>query len=204
MEVVLGIKNVSVKLFSSFNGGSIGDQERVCQFLQLLQWRQYWLSRTCLSNSSASSMEVVLGIKNVSVKLFSSFNGGSIGDQERVCQILQLLQWRQYWLSRTCLSNSSASSMEVILGIKKVSLKLFSYFNGRSIGYQARVCINGGSIGDEELLQWREYWWSRTCLSNSSASSMEVILGIEYWYWWSRTCLPNYANGGSLQLLQWR
>ena len=140
LERVLVIKNVSANLFSFFNGGNIGDQERVCQILQLLQWKQYWLSRTCLSNSSASSMEVVLGIKNVSVKLFSSFNGGSIGYQERVYQILQLLQWRQYWLSRTCLSNSSASSMEVILGIKKVSLKLFSSFNGWSIGYQERVC----------------------------------------------------------------
>ena len=73
------IKNVSVKLSSFFNGGSIGDQERVCQTLQL------------------HSMEGVLVIKNVSVKLFSFFNGGSIGDQERVCQTLQFLQWRQYW-----------------------------------------------------------------------------------------------------------
>ena len=55
------IKNVSVKLFSFFNGGSIGDQERVCQ------------------------------------TLYSFFNGGSIGDEERVCQTLQFLQWRQYW-----------------------------------------------------------------------------------------------------------
>ena len=69
------IKNVSVKLFSFFNGGSIGD---------------------CLSNSSVSSVEVLLVIKNVSVK-FYSFNGGSIGDEERVCQTLQFLQWRQYW-----------------------------------------------------------------------------------------------------------
>ena len=53
MEGVLVIKNVSVKLFSFINGGSIGDQESVCQTLQLL-------------------------------------NGGSIGDQERVCQTLQL------------------------------------------------------------------------------------------------------------------
>ena len=36
-------------------------------------------------------------MKKVSVKLFSFFNGGSIGDQERVCQTLQLLQWREYW-----------------------------------------------------------------------------------------------------------
>ena len=54
MEGVLVIKNVSVKLFSFINGGSIGDQERVCQTLficgqegvcqtlQLLQWREYW------------------------------------------------------------------------------------------------------------------------------------------------------------------
>ena len=203
MEGVLVIKNVSVKLFSFFNGGSIGDHERVCQMLQLLQWRQYWLSRSCLSNSSASSMMVVLGIKNVSVKLFSSFNGGSIGDQERVCQILQLLQWRQYWLSRTCLSNSSASSMEVILGIKKVSLKLFSSFNGRSIGYQERVCQT------LQLHKWRVYWWSRTCLSNSLAPSMEGVLVIKN----VSVKFFSFFNGGNigdqegvsqtLQLLQW-
>ena len=35
MEGVLVIKNVSVKLVSFINGGSIGDQERVCQTLQL-------------------------------------------------------------------------------------------------------------------------------------------------------------------------
>ena len=225
MMVVLGIKNVSVKLFSSFNGGSIGDQERVCQILQLLQWRQYWLSRTCLSNSSASSMEVILGIKNVSLKLFSSFNGrsigyqervcqtlqlhkwrvywwsrtclsnsfssfngGSIGDQERVCQTLQLLQWREYWLSRTCLSNSSASSMEGVLGIKNVPLKLFSSFNGGSIGDQERVCQT------LQLHQWREYWSSRTCLSNSSASSMEGVLVIMNV---SVKCF-SFFNGGSI------
>ena len=73
------IKNVSVKLFSFFNGGSIGDEERVCQ------------------TTSVSSVEAVLVIKKMSVKLFSFINGGSIGDQERVCQTLQLLQWREYW-----------------------------------------------------------------------------------------------------------
>ena len=72
------IKNVSVKLFNFFNGGSIGDQNVSVKI-------------------SASLMEGVLVIKNVSVKLFSFFNGGSIGDQERVCQTLQLLQWREYW-----------------------------------------------------------------------------------------------------------
>ena len=72
------IKNVSVKLFSFFNGGSIGD-------------------KTCLPNFTASSTEGVLVMKNVSVKLFSFINGGSIGDQERVCQTLELLQWRGYW-----------------------------------------------------------------------------------------------------------
>ena len=72
MEGVLVIKKVSVKLFSFFNGGGIGDQERVCQ------------------TRSASLMEGVLVIKNVSVKLFSFINVGSIGDQERVCQTLQL------------------------------------------------------------------------------------------------------------------
>ena len=54
------MKSVSVKLFSFFNGGSIGDQ-------------------------------------NVSAKCYSFFNGGSIGDEERVCQTLQFLQWRVYW-----------------------------------------------------------------------------------------------------------
>ena len=60
MEGVLVIKNVPVKLFSFFNGGSIGDQER-------------------------------------SVKLYSFYNGGIICGQEGVCQTLQLLQWREYW-----------------------------------------------------------------------------------------------------------
>ena len=60
MEGVLVIKNVSVKLFSFFNGGSIGDQ-------------------------------------NVSAQFYSFFNGVSIGDEERVCQTLQFLHWRQYW-----------------------------------------------------------------------------------------------------------
>ena len=31
MEGVSSFKNVSVKLFSFFNGGIIGDQERVCE-----------------------------------------------------------------------------------------------------------------------------------------------------------------------------
>ena len=91
-------------------------------------------------------------MKNVSVKLFSFFSGGSIGDQERVCQTLQL------------------HSMEGVLVMKNVSVKLFSFFSGGSIGDQERVCqnfsfINGGSIGDQErvcqalrLLYWREYW----------------------------------------------
>ena len=60
MEGVLVIKNVSVKLFSFFNGGSIGDQ-------------------------------------NVSAQFYSFFHGVSIGDEERVFQTLQFLQWRQYW-----------------------------------------------------------------------------------------------------------
>ena len=143
MEGVLVIKNVSVKLFSFFNGGSIGDQnvsaqfysffnglsigdeERVCQTLQLHQWREYWWWRTCLSNSSVSSVEAVLVTWNVSVKLFSFINGGSIGDQECVCQTLQLLQWKEYWWSRTCPSNSLASSMEGVLVMKNVPVKLF-------------------------------------------------------------------------------
>ena len=197
---VLVMKNMSVKLFSFFsggsigdqepvfqnvsfiNGGSIGDQEDVLQTLELLYWREYWWSRTCLSNSSASLMEGVLVIKNVSVKLFSFFNGGSIGEEGLVCQTLQFLQGRQYWWSRTCLSNSWASSMEGVLVMKNVSVKLFSFFSGGIIGDQERVCqnfsfVNGGSIGDEEgvcqtlqLLYWRECLWARTCLSNSSAS----------------------------------
>ena len=157
------IKNVSVKFFSFFNGGIICGQGPVCETLQLLQWR-------------------VLLIKIASAKLFNFFNGGSIGNQEFVCQTLQLHYWREYWWSRTCLSNSSASLMEGVLVIKNVSVKLFSFFSGGFIGDQERVCqnfsfINGGSIGDEErvcqtiqLLYWRECWGARTCLSNSSPS----------------------------------
>ena len=169
MEGVLVIKYVSVKLFSSLNGGCIGDQERVCQTLQFPQWREYLWSRTCLSNSSASLMEGVLVIKNVSVKFFSFFNGGYIRDQDRVCQALQLLQWRVYSWSRTCLSTSSAPSMESVLVIKKVSAIIFSFFNGGYIREQDRVCQA------LQLLQWRVYSWSRTCLSNSSASLMDGI-----------------------------
>ena len=54
MEGVLVVKNVSVKLFSFFNGGSIRVQERVCQTLQL-------------------------------------FNGEIIDDQESAFQTIQLL-----------------------------------------------------------------------------------------------------------------
>ena len=143
MEGVLVISffNVSVKLFSFINGNC----------LQLLQWKEYWWSR-CLSNSllvigeervcqtlqkegvlviknlqtlQLHSMEGVLVIKNVSVKLFSFIFGGSIGDQERVCQTLQLHQWTEYWWSRTCLSKSSASLMEGVLVMKNVPVKLF-------------------------------------------------------------------------------
>ena len=235
----IGDQKVSAKFYSFFNGGSIGDQERVCQnfsfinggsigdqgVCQLLYWRQYWWSRTCLSNifsfinggsigdrrtclsnSSASLMEGVLVIKNVSVKLFSFINAGSIGDQERVCQTLQLLQWREYWWSGTCLWNSSASSMDDVLVIKIASVKLFNFFNGGSIGDHERVCqnfsfINGGSIGDQErvcqtrqLLYWREYWWSRTCLSNSSASLMEGVLVIKN----VSVKFVSFINGGGI------
>ena len=151
VEAVLVIKNVSVKLFSFINGGSIGDEQRVCQTLKFLQWRQYWWPGTCLSNSSASLMEGVLVIKNVSVKLFSFINGGIIGDQERVCQTLQLLYWREYWWSRTCLSNPSASLMEGVLVIKNVSVKLFSFFNAGIICGKGRVCET------LQLLQWMVY-----------------------------------------------
>ena len=49
------MKNVSVKLFSFFSEGIIGDHERVCQN-------------------------------------FSFINGGSMGDEDRVCQTLQFLR----------------------------------------------------------------------------------------------------------------
>ena len=188
---VLVMKNVSVKLFSFFSGVGIGDQERVCQTLQLLQRRDYLWPGRCLPNSSTSSMEGVLVMKNLPFKLFSFLNGGSIGDQEGVCQTLQLLQWRGYWWSkrvcqilqflqrgeywwwRTCLSNSSVSSVEAVLVIKNESVKLFSFINGGSIGDEERVCQT------LQFLQWRQYWWSRTCLSNSSASSLEGVLVIK-------------------------
>ena len=173
MKGIFMIKNVSVKLFSFINGGYIRDQERVFQTLQLPQWRVYWWSRTCLSNSSASSMEGVLVIKNVSVKFFSFFNGGCIRDQDRVCQCLRFLLWRKYFWSRTCLSSSSASLMEGVLVIKNVSVKFFSFFNGGYIRDQDRVCQA------LQLLQWRVYSWSRTCLSNSSISLMEGLLMIK-------------------------
>ena len=215
MEGVLVIKNVTVKLFSFINGGSIGDEERVCQTLQLLQWKEYWWSRKCVSTSLASSMEGVLVIKNVSVKLFSFFNGGSIGDQVRVCHTLQLHQWRDYWWSRAYLSNYSAYLMEGVLVIKNVSFKLFSFINGISIGDQECVCQT------LQLHHWKAYWWSSTCLSNSSAALLEVVLVItngsvkqfSFFYrgsigdkervcqthqllqwredWWSGTCLSN-------------
>ena len=233
MEGVLVIKNVSVKLFSFFIGGSVGDQERVCQTLQLHKWREYWWSRTCLSNSLASSMEGVLMIKNVSLKLVSFINGVCIGEEERACQTLLLIGRREYWWSRTYLSNSSAFSMEGVLVIKNVSVKLFSFINVGSIGDQERVCQT------LQLHQWREYWWSkrvcqilqllqrrenlwwRTCLANSSVSSVEAVLVMKNVslklvsfinggsigdqervcqtlqllfcrdYWWSRTCLSN-------------
>ena len=160
----IGDQNVSAKFYSFFNGGRICDEERVWQTLQFLQWRQYWWSRTCLSNSSVSSMEGVLVIKNVSVKLFCFFIGASVGEEERVCPTLQLHKWREYWWSRTCLSISLASSMEGVLMIKNVSLKLVSFINGVGIGDEERACQTLLLIGR------REYWWSRTYLSNSSAS----------------------------------
>ena len=240
MEGVLMMKNVSVKLFSFFIGGSVGEQERVCQTLQLHKWREYWWWRTCLSNSSVSSVEAVLVIKNLpvkisasllegvlviknlSVKLFSFFSGGSIGDQERVCQnisfinggsigekervclTLQLLQWKEYWWSRTCLSNSLASSKEGVLVMKNVSVKIFSFINGGSIGDEERTCQT------LQLLQRRDYLWSGTCLSNSSASSIDGVLLIKI----ASVRLFSFINGGSigddervcqtLQLHKWR
>ena len=201
---VLVIKNVSVKLFRFINGGYIRDQDRACQALQLLQWRVYSWSRTCLSNSSTSLMEGLLMIKNVSVKLFSFFHGGCIGDQERVCETTQFLEWRVYWWPRTCLSNSSGSSVEGVFVIKNVSVKLFSFINGECIGVHEPVCQT------LQLLQWRVYWWSRTCLSNSPASSMEGVLVIKN----VSVKLLNFSNGGcigdqervcqTLQFLQWR
>ena len=204
MEGVLVIKKVSVKPFSFSNGGCIGDQERVCQSLQLLPWRVYWWSKRCLPKSSASLTDGIFVIKNVSVNLFSSLNGEYIGDQERVCQTLQFLQWRVYWWSRTCLSNSSISLMEGLLMIKNVPVKLFNFSNGGCIGDQERVCLT------LQFFQWREYLWSRTCLSNSSASLMEGVLVIKN----VSVKLFSFINGWyirdqdrvcqALQLLQWR
>ena len=215
MEGVSVIEDVSVKLFSFINGGSIGDEERACQTLLLIYWREYWWSRTDLSNSSVSSTEGLFVTRNVSVKLFSFFNGGRIGNQECVCQTLQLHQWREYWWWRTCLSNSSANLLAGVLVIKNLSVKLFSTFNGRRIGYQEGVCQT------LQIHQWMVNWWSRTCLSNSLAPSMEGVLVIKnvsvklfssfngrsigyqegvcqtlqihQWMvnWWSRTCLSN-------------
>ena len=173
MQSVLVMKNVSVKLFSFFNGGCIGDQERVCRPLQFLQWSVYRWSRTCLSKSSASLMDCIFVIKNVSVKLTSFINGWYIRDQDRVCQALHLLQWRVYSWSRTCLSNASTSLMEGLLMIKNVSVKLFNFSNGGCFCDEERI------YQTLQFLQWREYLWSRTCLSNSSASSMEGVLVIK-------------------------
>ena len=88
MDGIFVTKTVSVKLFNFFNGGIIDD--RVCETIPFLQSRVYWWPRTCLLNSSVSSVEGVFVIKNVSVKLFSFINGGSIGDQERVSHTLRL------------------------------------------------------------------------------------------------------------------
>ena len=130
------VSNSSISLME----GIIDDQERVCKTLQFLQWSVYGWSRTCLSKSSASLMDGIFVIKNVSVKLFSFFSGGSICDQECVSHTLQLPQWRVYCWSRTGLSNSSASSMEDVLVIKDVSVKPFSFSNGVCTGDQERVC----------------------------------------------------------------
>ena len=173
MEGIFMIKNVSVKLFNFFNGGIIDDQERVCKTLRFLQWSVYRWSRTCLSKSSASLMDGIFVIKNVSFNLFSSLNGVCIGDQERVCQTLQFLQWREYLWSRMCLSQSSAPSMESVLVIKNRSVKLFSFFYGGCIGDQGRVCKT------LQFLQWSVYRWSRTCMSKSSASLMDGIFVIK-------------------------
>ena len=53
-----------------------GDQERVCQTLSMDCILV--IKNVCLSNSSASLMDGIFVIKNVSVKLFSFFNGGCI------------------------------------------------------------------------------------------------------------------------------
>ena len=140
MKGIFMIKNVSVKLFSFINRGYIRDQERVFQTLQLPQWRVYWWSRTCLSSASASWMEGIFMIKNAFVKLFNFFNGGIIDDQERVCETIQFFQRRVYWWPRTCLSNSSVSSVEGVFVIKNVFVKLFSFFHAGCIGDQERVC----------------------------------------------------------------
>ena len=156
MEGVLVIKTCLPRFYSFFNLGSIGEEGPVKLF-SFSKGGSIGDQELSLSNSSASSMEGVLVIKNVSVKLFSFINVGSIGDQERVCQTLQLHQWREYWWSkrvcqilqllqrrenlwwRTCLANSSVSSVEAVLVIKNVSVKLFSFINGGSIGDEERV-----------------------------------------------------------------
>ena len=163
------IKNVSVKLFSFFNGGYIGDQERVCQ--TLFSW-----SRTCLNGGCIGDQERVCQTLQF---LLDQERGGCIGDQERVCKTLQFLQWSVYRWSRTCLSKSSASLMDGIFVIKNVCGKLFSVINGgymviKNVSVKLFNFFNGGIIDDQQrvcetikFLQRREYWWSRTCLSNS-------------------------------------
>ena len=188
MEGLLLSKDVSVKLVSFFNGGSIGDQWWVCRTGQPLQWSVYWWSRTCLSNPSSTLMEGIIVIKNMSVKLSSFFSGGNIRDQERVCQTGQLLQWREYWWLRTCLSNSSDSLMEGLLVIMNVSVQLFCFFNGASIRVEGRACQT------LQLHQWMVYWWSRTCLSNSSGSLMEGVLVIKN----VSVQLFSFFSGGSI------
>ena len=187
IESVLVIKNVSVKPFSFSNGRCIGVKNVSVKLFSFFEGYIHDQVKTwsCLSNSSASSMEGVLVIKNVSVKssaslmdgifviknvsvkLSSFINGWYIRDQDRVCQ-----------------------TFFSIFMIKNVSVKLFNFFNVEVIDDQERVKLfnfsNGGCCADQEsvcqtlqFLQWKEYLWSRTCLSNSSASFMEGVLVIK-------------------------
>ena len=95
--------NVSVKVVSFFNGRYIRYQER-CQPLQLPKWICYQervcqigdQERVCQALQLLQGRVLVFMIKNVSVKLFNFFNGGIIDDQERVCETIQFLQWRVY------------------------------------------------------------------------------------------------------------
>ena len=70
MEGALVIKNVSVKLFSFFNGGGIGDQNVFAKFYSFFNGGSIGDEGLVCQTPSVSSVEAVLVIKNESVKLF--------------------------------------------------------------------------------------------------------------------------------------